>query len=390
MMSGRRFSLAMVVAALSVCSSVSVVGCDDQQDDVSLKGGGASTPAEVPLTELAKDTFNQLKPELVKVCGQGCHNTAVAFKAAPMFLKPPDEYASIKASTMVTEDPTASPLLNKNEHEGPSIASYPELATKVFTWLRIEAAAMAKKQLPSSGFQTIVVGPNEVDMSPAGVAGVKIRFEAAMPSGILSLTKIRIFVPDLGAKKGVKLTRPLFYRLRKDNKLYVDPVDTFSYVDGVFPGGGVETQLPPGSAIFAVPESWTPFQAGDKLRIQMDKFEIGDVVEVPKLPSCKNTAMFQTLLMPTLTGQGVGAGINCSAGGCHGGQLNPRFVAGDAAATCVNFGQFVDKANPGQSRVVLKPSGPNPPTGHAGAKVTDTAGFANAWTQAISGGQIFE
>jgi hypothetical protein len=260
----------------------------------------------------------------------------------------------------------------------------------VATWLRFEALAKQKAALPSSAYVAINAGPNEIDMGPAGVPGAKIRFDAAMPNGILNLTKLRIFVPDLGAKKGVKLTRPLFYRLRKDNKLYVDPVDTFSYVNTVFPGG-VETALPPGSAIFAVPDSWAPFQPGEKVRIQADKFEIGDVLGGGTIPRCKNVAMFQTTLLPTLMGQGVGAGINCSNGNnCHGGLTNPRFVPGDATATCINFGQFTNKTAPAQSPVILRPAGPNPPNGHTGGKVTDANGFAAAWTQAITAGQIFE
>ncbi|NOU32793.1 MAG: hypothetical protein HOO96_33220 [Polyangiaceae bacterium] len=362
--------------------------CTQQEDLPPGTGSGAKAPTEEDLKAQAKELFTQLKPELVKNCGQGCHNTAVAFKSAPLFLAPPDEYASIKgANGMVTEDATASPLLNKGEHEGPALASFADLATKVFTWLRFEADAQGKKILPSSAFVAINAGANEIDMSPAGVAGVKIRFDAAMPSGILSITKLRVFVPDVGVKKGAKIKRPLFYRLRKDNKLYVDPVDSFSYVDAVFPGG-VETPLPPGSAIFAVPEAWTPFQAGEKIRIQVEKMELGDVVDPPKLPACKNAAMFNTLLMPSLTGQGVGTGVTCS--GCHSANrgLNPVVVPADANATCINFTGFVNKTTPGQSRTILKAA--DGATTHAGGKVTDTNGFTTTWTGAITGGQIFE
>ncbi len=391
MTSGQKFAVVALLAGFGGVSAVSSTACSQQEDIGPGVKPVATDPlqgSEEELKAQAKELFNQLKPDLVKNCGQGCHNTGVAFKSAPLFLAPPDEYVSIKAGNgMVTEDATASPLLNKGEHEGPALASFSDLATKVFTWLRFEAAAKDKKILPSSAFTAIVIGPNEIDMSPAGLAGVKVRFEAAMPSGILSITKLRVFVPDLGAKKGAHIARPLFYRLRKDNKLYVDPVDSFSYVDAVFPGG-VETPLPPGSAIFAVPDSWTPFQASEKIRIQVDKFEIGDVVEPPKLPSCKNAAMFNTVLMPSLTGAGVGAGVNCS--GCHntGRGLNPIVLQADANATCINFTGFVNKTTPGQSRMILKAA--DGATTHAGGKVTDANGFTTTWTGAITGGQIFE
>lgn len=389
---GKTFAAGLGIGVLALGlapSAVSSTGCAAQQDEVDA-GTSSNPPPSPPLPEVAKQLFDELKPAFVAACGKGCHTTAVAFKNAPTFLAPPDEYKAILASGFVTDDATASPLLNQREHEGPALATFPDLAAKVFTWLRFEALVKQKAALPSSGYAVINAGPNEIDMGPAGIPGVKIRFDAQMPGGILSLTKLRIFVPDLGPKKGATLSRPLFYRLRKDNKLFVDPVDTFSYVSAVFPGGGVETPLPPGSAIFAVPDSWAPFQPGERVRIQADKFEIGDVSEVGTNPTCKNVTLFQSTLLPSLMGQGVGAGINCSNGGnCHGGLQNPRFIAGDPTATCINFGQFTNKTNPAQSPVVLKPSGPNPPNGHAGGKVTDTAGFANAWTQAITGGQIF-
>ncbi|NOU28694.1 MAG: hypothetical protein HOO96_12375 [Polyangiaceae bacterium] len=299
--------LGIGVLALGLApSALSSTGCAAQQDEVDA-GTSSNPPPSPPLSEVAKQLFDELKPAFVAACGKGCHTTAVAFKNAPTFLAPPDEYKAIMASGFVTDDATASPLLNQREHEGPALATFPDLAAKVFTWLRFEALVKQKTALPSSGYAVINAGPNEIDMGPAGIPGVKIRFDAQMPGGILSLTKLRIFVPDLGLRKGATLSRPLFYRLRKDNKLFVDPGDTFSYVNAVFPGG-VETPLPPGSAIFAVPDSWAPFQPGERVRIQADKFEIGDVSEVGTNPTCKNVALFQTNPSPEPHGAGRGGG----------------------------------------------------------------------------------
>jgi hypothetical protein len=383
----------MLTIAASTLMGVVVPGCNQGQDDL----GGTTPPpvdplknaTEEQLKSLAKEKWNALYPQFKSNCASACHDTATVFKSAPTFLAGANAeaaYESIKKSKMITEDASQSPLVNKGEHEGPALNSFPELSAQVFEWLRIEAAAVDKKVLPVSDPVEIKVGPNEVDLSKLGVAGAKIKFTAALPGGILSLTELKIVVPPMEPKKGLRIVRPLFYRISKEGKLYTDVTDTFSYLDTVFAPG--EATLPPGGAIFPG-NGWVPFAAGDKIRIQVDKIEVGDIVDKPTFLQCKPGvgAMFNTTLGPTLT-----APINCA--GCHNGRA-PTIQLNNAAnqqATCEAIAGYVNKANPGQSAIILKLTAPAATIGHAGGKLAggDATNFINAWTAAVQGTAIWD
>jgi hypothetical protein len=376
-----------------VALGAAAYGCDDASEELTEPPNSASNPVQTAtereLRNIAKELFKELEPKLQKNCGNACHDTATVYKDAPIFLAQPDPYASIKKSGFITADPTRSPLVNQGEHLGPALNNFPELSAQVFTWLRIESAAIEKKVLPTSDPVAIKIGSNEIDMSKAGVAGVTIKFDASMPSGLLVISNLKVVVPVMEAKKGVHLVRPLFYRISKDNKLFTDVTDTFSFVDAVFPGGKA-SRLPPGGVIFAG-NGWVPFAAGDKIRIQVDKLEIGAIPDRAKSTICKPGAgaAFNLTLGASLNGK-----IKCAA--CHGmGGRTPTINLSTAAtqqATCETLAGYINKSAPEKSLLITKLTAPTCVLGHTGGKFMggDADDFARQWSTAVAGSAIWE
>lgn len=392
------FTTSVAAAAMGAVVSGTIVGCSNLQDD-DLKGvggessssGGISADAsEEELKNQAKELFTELEPKLVTTCGRGCHDTGSAFAQAPRFLAGPIRYATITANpSIVTIDPGMSALFLKGQHDGPALADTPELETSVLTWLRYESAALQKKTLPSSETLTINIGgTTEFDLSKAGsIPGVKLKFDSAITSGILTIKNMKLVVPALEAGMGAHIVRPVFYRVKADNKQYPDPSDSFSNTDAVIPTG--ENPLPPGSAIFTG-ANWKGFDATtDKIRIEIGKLEPGKIVTAAQAPSCKNPGMFQTTLLPSLQ---TGTNQSCFSNGCHGNNVkspdmspasaNPQ----DIAKLCANLKAYINPTTPASSQIIMKAAGA---LQHSGGKVADTAGFTNTWTQAITGNQIF-
>ena len=395
-----RMMLATSVAAVAIGAALSgtVVGCASLQDE-DIKGGGggegtsggiSADASEEELKNQAKELFTELEPNLVTTCGRGCHDTGSAFAQAPRFLAGPIRYVSITANpTIVTIDPGMSSVFLKGQHDGPALADTPELENSVLTWLRYESAALQKKTFPTSEILSINVGgTTEFDLSKAGtIPGVKLRFDSAITSGILTIKNMKLIVPALEAGMGAHIVRPVFYRVKADKKQYPDPSDSFSNTDAVIPTG--ENPLPPGSAIFTG-ANWKGFDAGtDKIRIEIGKLEPGKIVTAAQAPSCKNPGMFQTALLPSLQ---TGTNQSCFSNGCHGNNVkspdmspasaNPQ----DIAKLCANMKAYINPGAPANSQIIMKAAGA---VTHSGGKVADTAGFTNAWTQAITGNQIF-
>jgi hypothetical protein len=377
------------------CAGVlgSTPGCDDAGEEAIAVPPPVKDPiknaSEQELRNVAKELYTAFEPELLTSCGRGCHDSASIFKGARIFLAGPDRYASLKKSGLITEDPTQSALLNQGEHQGPALSSFPELSSKVFGWLRIESAAVEKKVFPTSELHVVTAGPNEIDLSPAGIAGLKIKFDAVIANGLLIVTKLNVSVPAMAAKKGARLGRPLFLRVDTANKLYTDQVDTFSRVNAVFPAGK-ETRLGAGAAIFS---SWLSFQAGDRIRVQLDKVEVGDASEAATKIECKPGAgaVFNTTLGATL-----GGAVTCTNPTCHGGanrtpSMNLTSAMGQQA-TCDALANYINRERPEKSPLLLKVTAPATTLGHAGGKLAgaEAATFVAAWTAAIAGNTIWE
>jgi hypothetical protein len=363
------------------CSSNSTVGTTAKPPQGS--------PEE--LRSQAEILFRGLEADFKKECGRGCHDTAAQAPLAPTFLAGPDAYTKIKANTkIVLSDYPSSAILTIGQHSGPPLDGLPELSAKVVTWLRYEAAALSSDVAPST--ETVAVAPGLVSFSLAGLdkTGVlkdaKITGTVSITGSLLSIADLKLVAPT--GIKGVHLAQPRFLLVRGDKTAIPDVADNFSNVD-ITAGAGLS--IPLGPAPSAVFTGWQ-WAAGDKLRIEAKKLEDSAPSVVGKAPECKNSAMFKATVMPLFLG--VNTGRNCAATNCHGAaQKSPdmNIVNGkapgavsdtDAATFCSNLLNYVNKANPAQSAVILKAAGATP---HNGQKVNNPAEFTTAVTNAANG-----
>ena len=346
--------------------------------------GGATTetdPTESSSSAAAQQTqeqesFAKVQPELLKNCGRGCHDTG-AFSGAPPFLKGPDVYASIKNQPgVVVRDVFASTILTKGPHAGPAVSSLPDFEKLVIDWLETEAVAIQSQKLPSSAPAAVVMGDNDIDLSPASngkLTNVHLKFKAEMVGTMLSLTNVRVAAP---AGTDVHIVQPKFVRVSgtagatpEDD--IEDPADSFSNSDQTIPGGQ-ETVLSPGSVLFSAP-AWRPFDAAkDKIRVEVTKLEPGKVAVVVNAATCADPAGFAAKVLPTMRSTKAQGGNGQTCAGCHGsGLAGLSLASNDNALVCNQVLGKLSQSDIPNSLIVKKVTGGT----HSGGAVAD----ANAW-----------
>lgn len=346
--------------------------------------------------KLAEKLFRDLQSDLVKTCGgASCHEGSTT---APLWLKPPDPYASVKTydsqvsgdKKFIVPDTLTSRLFTKGNHAGPAMPT-PDgtgnLGDKVKKWLDIEAAALVATKLPATAPVAVVAGPNTIDISTAGtgIAGAKITFNASVGT-FLSLTNVQLVG---GTTSGVHIVHPIFVQVPADPKAtpLEDPADNGSNVDDTA-GAGKSIAVGPGTFILTG-FSW---QATDKLQIEFAKVEAGTVTDTDGggAVGCKNVNGFKAIAGVFMGGQVNGAALtpNCTAG-CHktggGGDgaldLNALVLGTpDYTAACNQALTKVTLANKAQSPLILHPTGQM--GNHGGGTVSDVAGYTtqiNTW-----------
>ncbi len=325
----------------------------------------------------AEKLYRQLEPQLKESCGKQCHELGLFNPEPPKFLVGPDSYVSIKKQPgIISKDAFQSTLVTKGAHAGPALGSTPKLEEDSRKWLEAEAVALTVAKLPGTDPFQVKTGPNEIDISKAaqgGITGVKLKFDASVIGGILSLKNLKLVAP---AGTDVHINAPRFVRL----KAAADPkapeiIDgSFSNVDQTLQGG-TEAELGPGS-VFLSGEGWTPFDlAGDKIRFDANKLEKGTYTAPPAVRKCKDLAGFAANILPALRGQGVGAGSVCN--NCHGAGLAGLSLNGaDNQAICDSvLGKLGDGVNVPQSVLILKATAAGTP--HNGGKVQNGQGFSD-------------
>lgn len=387
-----RAALKPGLLALAVALAGTAGACssdDDAAGRLNRRAGSSSgdpndpnNPANQTKVPEEETKFRALEAELVANCGKTCHDTGAYPLKPPTFLAPPDVYKSIKSQPgIVVRDVFASILINKGPHAGPALNTTPELEKKVVEWLETEAAVIASQKLPTTAPFTVVNGPNEIDMSPAasgGLSGVKIKFQASIVGGMLSLAQLSLIAP---AGKDTHLLQPRFVKVHaapKQGELpeASDPADSFSNCDDTYPGGA-ESPLDKngkcGSAVLFSGSAWRPFDlATDKLRIEVVKLEPGKVSTTAPAATCKNPTLFGTAVLPILRG---GASLNCQ--NCHGGIGGLTFQSNDNALVCSQVLLRLNQGNLAQSSIITKVTqGPHQP-GLVADQAAFTAAFVN-------------
>jgi len=390
------FRVSTLTVGLAVALTAAFVGCsDDAGDTLKGRGGGVGSSGGLsggssggsgdggpgsgggpPPEEVL---FRAVEAELEAKCGGQCHTDGTYKPAPPTFLAKPDAYKSIKAQPgVVVADFYQSTLLTKGAHAGPALNVDPTLETKVIDWLKMEAAVIQSQKKPSTDPYTVVNGPNEMDLTKAavgGLTGVKLKFNASLVGGILSLDKLVIVA---AAGPDVHVYKPRFIRVlpaadATGRTEIPDPADSFSNADQTVPNGK-ETALQPGTVLFAG-SGWTPYNlATDKIRIEVEKLEPGKVQVVEPPATCVNVANFTANVLPSLRGGG-GFTPNCS--GCHGaGLAGLNLNSADQTLVCNQVLAKLNKANIAQSVMVTKvTAGP-----HNGGLINNAANWTALFT----------
>lgn len=408
-----RLAAPVLLGVALVCSALAAA-CAGLTDDDGLRcnsyacasGGGGETPVAEGGAEpvgntpearqsYAKKLFVELYPEFAKgeVCGR-CH-AAGLFDGAPLFLAgatADEAYATISDRTkypmIILPDFANSILLTKGQHAGAALLeAYPELAQEIVVWLRWEAAALDAQKAPSTAPVAISEGRNDVPLDAlGGPGGVTLRFDAQIVSNFLRIQDASIAV---AGERSVRVVAPRLFLVKPDGADLLDPADSFGGVDVECPLGAT-TPLVPASAIFAS-EGWTPWDPANKLRVELRTIEAIDIADGGGGPAeCKDVAKFEQTVMPVLSGQGVGAGVNggsCRAANCHGNaQKSPDMSAQfSSAELCTQIRKYLDFDNPANSRIVQRPT----TNGHAGGKPSNQQGFIDFWVGVINAGEIF-
>lgn len=378
----RRTSFFAVGVAL--LSGMTAAACaDDTAEGLTVRrgsrNGGATTTESDPTESTSaaqretaeQESFAKVQPEFLKNCGRGCHDTG-AFSGAPAFLKGPDVYASIKNQPgVVVRDVFASTILTKGPHAGPAVSSLPDFEKLVIDWLETEAVAIQSQKLPSSAPAAVVMGDNDLDLSPASngkLTNVHLKFKAEMVGTMLSLTNVRVAAP---AGTDVHIVQPKFVRVTDADEAIEDAADSFSNSDQTIPGGQ-ETALAPGSVLFSAP-AWRPFDAAkDKIRVEVTKLEPGKVAVVVNAATCADPAGFAAKVLPTLRNTKAQGGNGQTCAGCHGaGLAGLSLASNDNALVCNQVLGKLSQTDIPNSLIVKKVTGGT----HSGGAVAD----ANAW-----------
>lgn len=389
-------TLTFIVLAALAGATISACSDSDPADRLGGRGGpggtganggdggpGSGGPNGGPPPE--EVLFRAVEPDLQQKCGGQCHTDGTYKPAPPTFLAGPDAYKSIKAAPgIVTPDYYNSALLQKGAHAGPAVGTDPTFEAKVIEWLKMEAAVIAAQRKPSTDAITVANGPNDVDLTKAaigGLSGVRLKFDASLVGTILSLNNIKLVAP---AGTDVHILKPKFIKVlatpdASNRREIPDPADSFSNADQTVPGGA-ETELAPGSVLFAG-SGWTPFNmATDKIRIEIDKLEPGKVQVIAAPKVCANVAMFTANVLPSLRGQ-AGGFLNCA--NCHGNGLgNLSLNNADQALVCNQVLAKLNLSNFAQSPIVTKVvTGPHNGgiTPNAGAFAAVFSGNPGVW-----------
>jgi hypothetical protein len=375
---------ASIVAVIAACSSGSSDSSLDARRAAASSGsssggdGGAGTdPNDPNRLPVEQQKFQAVLPDLLKNCGNSCHDTGKYTQPAPTFLAAPDPYKSIKSHPgIVVRDVYTSILLTKGTHAGPAVSSLPDFEQKIQDWLEAEAVVIQSQKLPSTAPFTVATGANDVDLTPAsstGLSGVHLTFDAALVGTSLALSKLTLVVP---AGQDVHVLQPRFVRVLAQaddtgRSEIPDPADSFSNADQTVPQGK-STLLLPGEVLFGN-ATWVPFDlASDKLRIEFVKLEPGKVSVVAPAATCKDVQGFATNVLPNIRNQQV---TNGTCGGCHGNGLGGMNLAStDNGFICQQILGKLNQADIGTSLIVTKVSGG---MAHQGGQVADP----NAWKQ---------
>lgn len=415
------FALAILTAAVAL-GALAAVACDGTPDSLlgdNGTGAATATDAGQPVVDpsdgslldpdggnatalaLAERLYRDLEPQLKTSCGgNACHEGSTS---APLWLKGPNTYASIKTydqsqvgeKKIIVSDTLQSRLFTKGQHTGAAMVT-PDgtgnLGDKVKKWLDVEAAALKGAKLPGSDPVAIVIGAtNTVDLSsvPGAVAGAKITFNATLTGKILALSAVKLVAP---AGSGIHIAHPIFVQVPATAKPVEDPADNGSNVDDTA-GSGKSIPIGPGTFILTG-FNWQPT---DKLKIEFAKIGPGTVTggggDGGTGGGCKNVAGFQAIADVFRGGQVNGNALtpNCTAG-CHkaggggDGALDLNALVGgapDYTAACAQALTKVDKANHARSAIILHPTGQS--GNHGGGTVSDVAGFTAQIESWLSG-----
>lgn len=383
-------ALASVAVAMVACS-------DDPASNLGVRGGrGGSSGSSGdpndpndpnnPANQIPEEQqkFFELQPDLEKKCGNVCHNQGTYRPEPPKFLEgatPTDVYKAIKAHPgIVVRDVYASTLLTKGPHAGPALNTDPEFEKRVVEWLELEAIAIQSQKLPTTEPVTVKEGANEIDLSPASggkLTNVKLKFDATLVSGMLSLSNLKIAAPP---GQDVHLQQPRFVRVlpqpKEDGTIEVsDPADSFSNTDATVPGGA-DTALAPGSVFFSG-DGWRPYDlAADKIRVEAVKLEPGKVAVTDTVKTCKNVQGFTQNVLPAMRGQAGGFNLNCA--NCHGdGLAGLSLNNADQTLVCNQvLSKMQAPPNVAQSLIITKVTGGN----HSGGQINNAANWTAVFT----------
>ncbi len=284
--------LALAAGALAACADDTPVFPPGGRTPVAGDGGGVAppgSPGDIQAKQAyAEKLYREIEPALKNACGKQCHELGQFNPEPAKFLEGPDSYVSIrKFPGIVVRDAFQSSLLTHGAHAGPSISATPELEEKTRKWLESEAVAITAAKLPGTDPFVVKTGPNEIDLTKAaqgGLTGVKLKFDASLIGGILSLKNLKLVAP---AGTDVHVNAPRFVRvLAKPDPTAPELIDaSFSNLDQTVQQG-TEALLGPG-AVFFSGEGWAPFDiAADKLRFDAVKLEKGTYQTPPQIKKC--------------------------------------------------------------------------------------------------------
>ena len=189
--------------------------------------GSTDTPAADASATAAKTPealFRAIEPSLVNRCGAKdgvCHVNGV-YNGAPKWLAEPDRYASIKGFRGIlplTRDVGDSTLLTQAAHDGPGLASTPDLEAKVREWLQAE---LGPGKLPATAPFVVQAGANVIDLKDAdpALAGSTLEFVADVKGGILTLSTLRLHA---ATSVNVSVESPFFVQMPKGARVKIDP-----------------------------------------------------------------------------------------------------------------------------------------------------------------------
>lgn len=216
----RAHAVARALGALAALASLAGAAAS-----LSAACGSADTPApDAAAGQTPEALFRAIEPSLVNRCGAKdgvCHVNGV-YNGAPKWLAEPDRYASIKAFRGIlplTRDVEDSTLLTQAAHDGPGLASTPDLEAKVREWIQAE---LGPGKLPATAPFVVQAGANVIDLKDAdpALAGSTLEFVADVKGGILTLSTLRLHA---ATSVNVSVESPFFVQMPKGARVKIDP-----------------------------------------------------------------------------------------------------------------------------------------------------------------------